>query len=244
MVPKVVTPIYEIEQKSTKKKLKFRPYLVKEEKILLMAKQSQGDNPSAPAQIGDIFTSIRQIVQSCCLEKKFSAEKLPTFDLEYIFLQLRAFSVNNIETLVVTDNEDGLKYELPLNFHDIDVKFPENPPPKNIDLGNGLSILMKYPSSEIYDGTNQEMLEKLKKGQIFQLVLQTIEGVYNNDIVLKMTKEELEEFLDTLPIPVYAKMKEFLLNMPQLYHRIEYTNSLGKLRYVSFSSIVDFFLFL
>lgn len=238
MIPKVVTPIYEIEQPSTKKKLKFRPYLVKEEKILLMAKQSE------PIQINDIFNSIRQVVGACCLEKKFDATKIPTFDLEYIFLQLRAFSVNNVETLVVTDNEDKLKYNLPINFNDIKVKFPENLPAKNIDVGNGLTIVMKYPSSEIYDADNQELLDKLKKGQIFELVLQTIEGVYNNDVVLKMSKEELEKFMDGLPIPIYVKIKDFLLNMPQVYHRIEYTNSLGHLRYIAFNSITDFFFFL
>src|ERR1700744_3172575 len=100
-IPHTAIPTHLIKQESTGKELKFRPYLVKEEKILMGAKESK--------QVKDIFMSIKTILKACCLEKKVDFESMPIFDLETLFLRLRAISVANKETIQITDEEDGLE---------------------------------------------------------------------------------------------------------------------------------------
>src|SRR5208283_731573 len=236
MKPTNIYPIYEIEQPSTKKILRFRPYVVKEEKILLMAKESK--------QINDIFNALVQIAKVCNEELNLNVDTLPIFDLEYIFAKLRAFSVTNVETAYVIDKEDGKEHPIIIDFNEIKVKFPDPPIDKVIKTSNDVTILMKYPSASIYKDTNENILKKLKSKDMFDLVLSCIDSIYKKDILLKKNKEELIEFLDNLQIPTYRKMKDFLLNMPKIEYRIEYKNSLGNNRYVQFDSIMDFFFFL
>src|SRR5574337_1439549 len=162
MFPKIATPTHLIKQESTGKELKFRPYLVKEEKILLMAKESK--------QVKDIFLAIKNVLGACCLEKKFDVDNLPLFDLEIMFLRLRAISVNNVETIIITDDEDGKEYLARINFDEVKIKFPEEKVSNIIKIGNDLAIQMKYPSASIYEDTNAEILNKLTNGQVFDLI--------------------------------------------------------------------------
>jgi hypothetical protein len=231
--PKIALPTHLIKQESTGKELKFRPYLVKEEKILMMAKESK--------EVKDIFMSIKTVLAACCLEKKFDVEHLPLFDLETLFLRLRAVSVSNMETILITDTEDGKQYMEKVDFNDIHVKFPEVKQDPIIKIGSDLAIQMKYPSASIYEDDNEAIMKKLETGQVYELIISCIDKIFNKDVLLDLKGEDLKEFLDTLDIPTYRKMKEFLVNMPRLDHRITYTNSLGHERFVDFNSIVDFF---
>ncbi len=234
--PKLAQPSHMIKQESTGKEFRFRPYLVREEKLLMAAKESK--------QVKDIFQSIQTIVKSCCLEKKFNVEALPIFDLETFFLRLRAISVNNIETIIITDAEDKQDYYSKIDFNEIKVQFPKESISPLIKVNNEITIQMKYPSASIYEDSNAEIMLKLTNGQIFDLVVGCIDKIFNKDVLMQFTGEELREFLDGLDVPTYKKMKDFLLNMPKLEHRVEYKNNLGHDRFVLFTSIVDFFFFL
>jgi hypothetical protein len=231
--PKLAVPVHMIKQESTGKELKFRPYLVKEEKILMMAKETK--------QVKDIFLAIKSVLSACCIEKKFDVENLPLFDLETLYLRLRAISVSNIETIVITDDEDKLEYLEQIDFNAINVKFPEVKQDPLIRVGPDLVIQMKYPSASIYEDSNAVILENIKTGKVFELITSCIDKVFNGDVLLPLEGDQLREFLDSLDIPTYKKMKDFLINMPRLEHRINYVNSLGHERYVAFNSIVDFF---
>lgn len=231
--PKIALPTHLIKQESTGKELKFRPYLVKEEKILMAAKESK--------QVKDIFMSIKTVLSSCCLEKKIDFETVPLFDLETLFLRLRAVSVSNMETILITDTEDGKEYMEKVDFNKINVKFPEVKQDPIIRIGGDLAIQMKYPSASIYEDDNAAIMKKLETGQVYELIINCIDKIFNKDVLLDLKGEDLKQFLDTLDIPTYRKMKDFLVNMPHLDHRITYTNSLGHERYVDFNSIVDFF---
>jgi hypothetical protein len=231
--PKLAVPICMIKQESTGKELKFRPYLVKEEKTLMMAKES--------GQVKDIFHAIKEVLSACCLEKKLDVNNLPLFDLETLFLRLRAESVSNIETIVITDVEDGLEYMEKVDFKTINVKFPEVKQDPVIRIGPDLAIQMKYPSAAIYDESNAEIMKKLSNGEVFELIANCIDKVFNKDVLLPLEGDKLREFLDSLDIPTYRKMKDFLVNMPRLEHRIDYKNSFGHNRFIVFNSIVDFF---
>lgn len=244
MLPKPIFAISYIKQPSTRKivdgkevfkELKFRPYVVKEEKILMIAKES--------GEIRDIFNAVKQIVEACCEETNFNVDNIPSFDLEYIFLQLRAISVADIEPIIITENEVN-EFTSNINFKDINVVFP-NDSNNIITINSTTSLIMKYPTAELYKQSNEELLTKLRNKDFFDLVLSCIDSVYQGDVLVPMTPEEMKEFLDTLGIPVYKKMKDFLINMPRLEYKFVYrTTETGEERSIKFSSLMDFFQFL
>ena len=137
-LPKIDYPIISIKVPSLKKDFRFRPFLVKEEKLLLMAKES--DNAS------DILLAIKQIVTNCSLDDNLKIDKLALFDLEYIFLKLRAVSVDNVVKVAYKDYEDNKVYDFDINLDKIEVKFPEKNDPK-IKISEKTGIIMRYPSA-------------------------------------------------------------------------------------------------
>jgi hypothetical protein len=234
MIPEIKYPTFIITQPSNNKILNMRRYLVKEEKILLFAKESK--------DINDILKAVKDVVEICCQESDFNINEIPLFDLEYIFLHLRAASVNNIETFTVKDTEDLKDYDLSINFDDIAVKFNEDAPDKNIRVDENITIVMRYPKASIYD--NKDFRERLAKEGIFELVVNCIEQVYNKDEIIDMTFEELKTFTDSLDIKTFRKIEAFLLSTPSIKHSVKYTNSLGKEKTLTFNSLLDFFLYL
>ncbi len=234
MIPEIIHPSIFIEQPSTKKSIPWRRYLVKEEKILLFAKESK--------DINEIFKSIKDVLKVCCLDSSINIDKIPMFDLEYFFIMLRSHSVNNVESFKVTDREDEKDYTLFVEFDKIIVNFDENAPSKNIKVNDQITIVMNYPTASIYD--DKEIKDKLKTEGLFPLVIDCIENVFNNDEAIDMTKKELEEFVDNLDIKSFEKMKNFLSSTPSLKYTVEYTNSLGNVKQIVFNSLMDFFLYL
>lgn len=234
MIPTVIYPTVEILQPSTGKKLLCRRYLVREEKILLLAKETK--------DINDILKAVKDVVAICCQEDDFNVNEIPLFDLEYIFLHLRAVSVNNIETFTVKDVEDQKDYPLTINFDDINVHFAENAPDKNIKVDEYTTIVMNYPKASIYD--DKDFKARLIKEGIFELVVKCIEQVYNKDEVADMTFEELKTFTDSLDIKTFKKIETFLTSSPSIKYVVKYTNSLGNEKELTFNSLIDFFLYL
>lgn len=232
MLPKIEYPIHSIKIPSSKKKIKFRPYLVKEEKLFLMAKESGNNN--------DILSTIKQVINNCCLESSFNINSLTIFDLEYIFLKLRSISVDNVVKLSYRDLEDERLYEFEIDLNDIEVIFPENID-NNIKITEESGILMKYPSASLYD--DKEFLN-LEKDQYFELIIRCIDKIYYQDEIFEVSnynKKEIEEFLENLSIKTFEEIQKFLINSPKIIHNIEYTNSLGNKRSITLDSLNDFF---
>lgn len=231
-LPKIKHPTYEFKVPSTSNKLLFRPFLVKEEKVLLMAKES-----SDP---GDAFRAVKQIVNNCCLQESFDVDRISIFDLEYLFLQLRAVSVNNVVTVSYRDNEDGEIYTFDIDLKAVEVQFPEDVD-RVIKVTDDMGITMKYASAALFDDK-----EYLKSGTdaLYELVLRCIDQIYDGEDVYdpaNHTKEELEAFLDDCGVVVFDKIQKFMATTPKLYHKLEYTNKNGNNRTIELTSLTDFF---
>jgi len=231
-LPKVKHPLYDFKIPSTGKIESFRPFLVKEEKILLMAKASEDP--------GDIFRAVKQIVGNCCMNNSFDVDKIAIFDLEYLFLQLRAVSVNNVVEVSYRDNEDQKIYNFNIDLKTVEVQFPDKIE-KVIKVTDKMGIQMKYPSASLFDDRDY-----FKTGDqaFFELVLRSIDKIYDEDEVYEASdysKEEIEQFLDDCGIEVFTKIQEFMSNNPRLYHKLEYTNENGKERRIELTSLTDFF---
>lgn len=231
ILPKIDYPIYKIKVPSLKKEFQFRPFLVKEEKLLLMAKESETSS--------DILSAIKQIVNNCSIGK-LDINKLAIFDLEYIFLKLRSISIDNMIKVSYKDNEDNKIYDFEINLDDIEIKYPEKAS-NNIKITNKSGITMKYPSAELYD--DKEFLS-LEKDYMFELIIRCIESIYYEDQIYEAKdykKEDLEEFLENLNIKVFENIKEFLLSVPKMEYKLEYTNENGNKREIVLASLNDFF---
>lgn len=232
MLPKIDYPITNINVPSLKANFKFRPFLVKEEKLLLMARES--DNQA------DILIAIKQIINNCIIDKKLDVNKLSIFDLEYIFLKLRAISVDNKVKVAFKDSEDGKIYDFEVDLNDVKVDFPEKID-NNIKLSEKMGILMKYPPASLYD--DKEFLN-LDKDYMFELIIRCIDKIYNDEEVYEIKnykKQDISEFLESLDIKTFEAIQTFLLNSPKLEYKISYKNSLENDREIILSSLNDFF---
>ena len=231
-LPKIDYAVYKIKVPSLKKEFQFRPFLVKEEKLLLMAKESENSS--------DILSAIKQIINNCSMDPKFDVNKLAVFDLEYVFLKLRAISVDNMVKVSYKDNEDQKVYDFEIDLNKIEVIFPEKTE-NNIKITNKSGIVMRYPSAELYD--DKDFLN-LEKDYMFELIVRCIDTIYYEDQVYSSKdykKEDLNEFLESLDIKTFDKIQQFLLSVPRMEHKIQYKNSLGNDREIVLSSLNDFF---
>jgi hypothetical protein len=230
-LPKIEYPIFKIKVPSSRKEMRFRPFLVKEEKILLIAKASEEES--------DMLLAIKQVVNNCSLDE-MNVDKLSLFDVEYLFLKIRAQSVNNIVSVTYKDNEDNTDYDFDIDLNDVEVKFPSNME-KNIKLSDTTGIIMKYPEASLYD--DKEFLNSGEEA-FYQLVLRCIEKFYDGENVYDVknyTLKEVENFIDNLQITAFDKVREFIINQPKLNYVIEYKNKLGNARKIELTSLTDFF---
>jgi len=231
-LPKIDLPIYNINIPSLKNSFKFRPFLVKEEKLLLMAKESENQS--------DILVAIKQIVNNCVLDKKLDVNKLSLSDLEYIFLKLRAVSVDNIVKVAYKDTEDNKIYEFEVDLNEVELILPENAN-NNIRITENAGIIMRYPPASLYD--DKDFLN-LEKDYMFELIVRCIDKIYLGEEVYEAKqykKKQLDEFLENLSIKVFEDIQKFLLNSPKVEHKIKYKNSLNNDREIVLSSLNDFF---
>jgi hypothetical protein len=231
-LPKIDYPVYKINIPSLKKDYQFRPFLVKEEKLLLMAKESE--NPA------DVLSAIKQIVNNCSIDTKLDISKLALFDIEYIFLRLRAISVDNVIKASYKDSEDNKIYDFEINLDNVKIKYPENLD-NNIKITPKSGVIMKYPSAALYDDADFLALDK---DYMFELILRCIDSIYFEEQIFEAKdykKEELNEFLENLNIKVFEKIQEFLLNVPKMEYKILYQNELGHDREIVLTSLNDFF---
>jgi hypothetical protein len=231
-LPQIAAPTFELIQPSTQETLQYRPFLVKEEKLLLIAKES-GDKK-------DIHNAIKQIVNNCVLKDEFDANHIPIFDMEYIFINIRSKSVSNIVNFKVEDSTDGQEYELEVNLDEVQVVTNEEHT-KKIVVNDQIGIVMKYPMPEIAE----RIMEMTSFTNIaYETIMSSIDYVYDEENVYpwnENSKEQKEMFLDSLDTKTYDKLTDFFATMPKIEHIVSYTNSKGEEKKVIFRNLEDFF---
>jgi len=232
-LPKIKHPIHEFIIPSTRKKELFRPFLVREEKLLLIAKSS-GDQ-------ADVLRAVKQVVNNCAINKAFDIDKIAIFDVEYLFLKLRAVSINNMVKVSYIDNEDKEVYDFEIDLSKIEVKFPDGID-QVIKVNDQIAIVMRHPPASLFD--DKEFAES-GNDAFYELILRCIDKIYEGDDVYnpsEYSKQEMEDFLNDLDVDVFEKIQAFMSKMPKLYHRIEYKNTNEKDRVIALTSLAYFFM--
>ena len=218
-LPKISTPTYEMVIPSNKKKIKFRPFLVKEEKILIIAMESQ-DNTQ-------IANAIKDVLESCILTKGIKVDKLATFDIEYLFLNIRGKSVGEEIEVMVTCTDDGeTKVPTTINLDDIKVKIDKEHSP-DIKLDDELTLRMRYPSMEEFIKTNFSTTENLNVDDTFKLIASCIDQIYSEEeswAGSDCTDKELSEFIESLSSQQFKQIEKFFDTMPKMTHTVKVTN--------------------
>ncbi len=231
-LPKIGYPTFELILPSTKETVKYRPFLVKEEKILLTSQAS--------GEANDIINAVKQVINNCILTDKINVDGLTTFDLEYLFIKIRAKSVNNVINLTYRDMEDDQKYMVEINLDEVEIKEDPNHVTK-FDIGNGYGLVMKYPRADL---TNSLKFVEGEMDAFFEVLKSSIESVYDAESVYKLsdsTPEEVDEFIQSLDTKAFKKIQDFYSTMPKLFYEVKYTNSLGNEKVIPLTSLTDFF---
>ena len=230
-LPKLSYPTFDVILPSTNQSIKMRPFLVREEKILLIAQQTEDPK--------EVINAIRQVITNCVIGE-FAVNALTTFDIEFVFIKLRARSVNNIIKLRYRDNEDNQSYDVECNLDDVQIQHTEGHT-NLITVNDSISITMKYPGAELMQNLNPDMTES---DIFFELLRSCVDKVIedgNHHNVSESTKEEVEEFIASLDVNTFQKIQEFFQSMPKIRHELKYTNSLGNERVIVLDNINDFF---
>ena len=234
-LPKLTTPTYELEIPSTDEKIKYRPFLVKEEKILMMALESKQEK--------DITQAVKDIVKECTFDK-INIDNMPMFDVEYIFLNIRSKSVGEVSKLKILCPDDKKTYaDVELDLNEVNVQVGEDHTNK-IDLGNGTGMIMQYPSidsfkdSGIRDINASNMLEVISTC-ILQIYEDEGKKVYNSK---DQTQKELTDFIEQLNTKQFKDVQKFFDTMPKLKHDIMIKNpKTKKENKVTLTGLNDFF---
>jgi hypothetical protein len=213
-LPVINTPTYELTVPSTKDTLVYRPFLVKEEKILLMAMEEDSET--------QLNRALKQVVNNCTFQK-VKVDKLPLFDLEYIFLRIRAKSVGEVAKIQVLCEDDGKTYvPVEIDLESIEVEFQEDHSTK-IELTDDIGIEMGYPTFEFLNFKADET----EVDQLFDIIGSSIERVYDGETVYEkadFSKKDLKTFLESLTSQQFLKVQKFFETMPRLRHKIEVIN--------------------
>ena len=217
-LPKISTPTYELEIPSTKKKIRYRPFLVKEEKILIIAMESQSDT--------EIANAVKDVLSTCILTKGVKVDTLSTFDIEYLFLNIRGKSVGeDVEVLITCPDDNKTKVPVRVNLDDIKI-ISSADHKRDIKLDDQLMMRMKYPSINEFIKANFTSNE-IKSEDTFDLIISCIEQVYSEEeswSTSDCTKEEMNEFLDQLNSNQFKEIEKFFETMPKLSHTIKVKN--------------------
>ena len=216
-LPTMDLPTYDLEVPSTKKKIKFRPFLVKEEKVLLMALESDNEE--------NIRSAVQNLLKSC-IQSRIKLENLATFDLEYIFLNIRAVSVGEIIEINVTcqdDNETNVRYNL--NLTDVNVTFPKGHSNK-IMLTKDTGVIMKYPSFDRFVDS-QFANKEVTEDTVLEIIAESIDQIFQGEEVFDestTSSKEFKEFVESLTNAQMEKLQKFFETSPKLEHKFKVTN--------------------
>jgi len=218
-LPTIATPTYELELPSTGKTLKYRPFLVKEEKLLVLALESE-DNKQ-------ISTAIQAVLKSCIKSRGVKVEQLPTFDIEYLFLHIRGKSVGeDIEVNLICPDDNETSVPVTINIDDIKVQKSKDHN-NQIKLDKNLMMELKYPSLEQFVKNNFDFEEGSQVDQSFEVIAGCIDKIYTEEEVWSTsdcTKKEVTNFLEQMSSKQFKEVERFFETMPKLSHEVEITN--------------------
>ena len=218
-LPKIATPSYELELPSTGETIQYRPFLVKEEKLLVIALESEDTK--------QITTAIKTVIKNCILTKNIKVEALPTFDIEYLFLNIRGKSVGEeLEVNIICPDDGETQVPVKINLDDIQVQKNENHTNK-IKVDSAIMMEMKYPSLDQFIKSNFDFNDKNAMDQSFELIGSCIDKIYTEEEVWStsdVTKKELTDFLESMNSSQYKEIEKFFETMPKLSHTIKVKN--------------------
>ena len=218
-LPKIATPTYELELPSTGKTVEYRPFLVKEEKLLVIALESEDTK--------QITTAIKAVLKNCILTKGVKVETLPTFDIEFLFLNIRGKSVGeDLEVNIVCPDDGKTSVPVTINLDDIQIQKSEEHNNK-IKLDEKIMMEMKYPSLDEFIKNNFDFNDTTQVDQSFKLIASCIDKIYTEDEVWASedcTKKEMNDFLESMNSAQFKEIEKFLTTMPKLSHTIKVTN--------------------
>ena len=236
-LPKISTPTYELELPSTGKTIKFRPFLVKEEKLLVLALESDDSK--------EITNAIKAVLKDCIQTRGVKVDTLPTFDIEYLFLNIRGKSVGEDIEVSVLCPDDGETYaEVQISIDDIKVTRDKNHSTQ-IKIDDNLMMEMKYPSLDQFVKSNFEFSNDNQVDQSFELIASCIDKVYSADEAWTtddFTKKEVTEFLEQMNSSQFKEIESFFSTMPKLSHEVQVVNPKTKKKSkVTLEGLASFF---
>lgn len=218
-LPKIATPSYSLEIPSLKKEIKYRPFLVKEEKILIIAMESED-----PKQIAD---AVKDVIGNCILTRGVKVEQLATFDIEYLFLNIRGKSVGeNVDVLITCPDDGNTQVPVSINLDDIKISVSKEHS-RDIKLDDNLTLRMKYPSMKEFIKTNFGNDFNMSVDDTFDLIISCIEQVYSEEeswSASDCTQKELSEFVEQLSSKQFKQIESFFSTMPKLSHTLKIKN--------------------
>ena len=218
-LPKITTPVYELELPSTGQTIEYRPFLVKEEKVLVIALESEDTK--------QITSAIKNVIKNCIRTKGVKVEDLPTFDIEYLFLNIRGKSVGEEIEVNVTCPDDG-KTQVPVTINLDDIQVQKNEDHSNrIKVDDSIMMEMKYPSLDQFIKNNFDFDDKNAMDQSFELIATCIDKVFTEDEVWAVedcSKKEIVDFLEQMNSSQFKEIEKFFETMPKLSHSIKVKN--------------------
>lgn len=218
-LPKISTPTYELEIPSSKKTIKYRPFLVKEEKVLIIAMESEDSK--------QIANAVKNVISACILTKGIKVEELSTFDIEYLFLNIRGKSVGeDVEVLITCPDDNLTQVPTLINLDEIKVQVSDDHS-RDIKLDDNLILRMKYPSMDEFIKSNFTAGTEIGVTETFDLISSCIEQVYSEEeswSAKDCTKKELLEFIEQLSSKQFKEIETFFDTMPKLSHTISVKN--------------------
>ena len=236
-LPKISTPTYELVLPSTGKKVKYRPFLVREEKILILALESENTK--------QITTAIKSILKECISTRGVKVDDLPTFDIEYLFLNIRGKSVGEALDLMVTCPDDG-ETQVPVKIFIDEIQVQKDSKhTQDIKLDDTLRLGMKYPSVNEFIQNNFDFNEDDSVDASFNIISSCIDQVYNEDeswAASDCTKKELKEWVETLNTNQFKEVESFFTTMPKLSHTVKVKNPKTKVESdITLEGLTSFF---
>ena len=220
-LPKIATPSYELELPSTGQIITYRPFLVKEEKLLVIALESEDTK--------QITNAIKAVIRACVLTKGIKVETLPTFDIEYLFLNIRGKSVGeDLDVKLICPDDNETEVDVTISLDDIQIQKPEGHS-NQIKLDNNLMMELKYPSLNEFIKNNFDPNDTSKNpmDQSFDLIGSCINKIYNQDevwVAADCSKKEINDFLDSMNSNQFKEVENFFETMPKLSHTVKVKN--------------------
>ena len=218
-LPTISTPTYELILPSSDRKIKFRPFLVKEEKILILAMESQDSKQIAQA--------VKDVLKKCILTRGIKVEKLSTFDIEFLFLNIRGKSVGeDIEVMVTCPDDKKTQVPMSINIDSIKVQ-KDKDHNRDIKLDDTYTLRMRYPSLDEFIKNNFGAVEQMNVDDTFDLIASCIDQVYSEEeswASEDCTKKELNDFVESLNSSQFKLVEKFFETMPKLSHTVQVTN--------------------